>query len=227
MWRKLMWRLAEVDDPRSLANWFRRRRFARVARFIDATPGPRPIRILDVGGTESFWRQSGRLGDPDLQIVVLNLTAPEDHDPSIECAAGSATDLSRYADDSFDLAFSNSVIEHVGSWSNQKAMAEEIRRVATRYYVQTPNLWFPLEPHLQFPFFAILPMAVRVWLLQHIPLGWRDRIPDYAEARARAEFFLLLSRRQLVALFPDAQIERERLLGFTKSLMVFGESKSA
>ena len=49
-----------------------------------------------------------------------------------------------FADDAFDMAFSNSVIEHV---PDHEAFSRELARVGRSYYVQTPNKWFPIEPH--------------------------------------------------------------------------------
>ncbi|MEM2045934.1 MAG: class I SAM-dependent methyltransferase, partial [Candidatus Bathyarchaeia archaeon] len=48
-----------------------------------------------------------------------------------------------FKDKSFDVVFSNSVIEHVGNYDDQKMCAEEIRRVGKCYFVQTPNFYFP------------------------------------------------------------------------------------
>lgn len=62
-----------------------------------------------------------------------------------------------YTNNEFDIVFSNSVIEHVGTFEDQKRFAEEIRRVAKSYWVQTPNRHFPVETHLIAPFIHFLP----------------------------------------------------------------------
>ncbi len=61
-----------------------------------------------------------------------------------------------FGDREFDIAFSNSVIEHVPP-ELQAAFAAEVSRVADRYFVQTPNRYFPIEPHYQLPLFQFLP----------------------------------------------------------------------
>ena len=69
---------------------------------------------------------------------------------------GDATDLSPFKDKSFDIVHSNSVIEHLYNFENQKKMASEIMRVGQKHIVQTPNKYFFLEPHLSyFPFFNL------------------------------------------------------------------------
>jgi SAM-dependent methyltransferase len=106
-----------------------------------------------------------------------------------------------FGDREFDVVFSNSVIEHIAR-ERRHAMANEIRRVGRRYFVQTPNRWFPLEPHYMIPFFQFFPRRLR----------------HYYDRRFHDDQIDLLSARELRQLFSDADIYRERFLGLTKSL---------
>jgi hypothetical protein len=115
-----------------------------------------------------------------------------------------------FADGEFDIAFSNSVIEHVPA-DRQRAFAAEVQRVAKRYFIQTPNRYFPIEPHYQVPFFQFLPERARRALNRRFTLGW--------QGKGHWEEITLLSAKDMKRLFPDAKIKRERLLGLTKSLM--------
>src|SRR6185436_19036551 len=82
--------------------------FVRLASQI-----PRPVTILDVGGSLEYWRtvDIGLLGN--VRIILLNI-AEQRTTPPFESTVGDARDLSRYADGQFDVVFSNSVIGHVG-----------------------------------------------------------------------------------------------------------------
>lgn len=122
---------------------------------------------------------------------------------------GDATQLP-FGDGEFDVAFSNSVIEHVPS-ELQQAFANEVRRVARRYFVQTPNRWFPIEPHYQFPLFQFLPERARRALNARFTLGFQPK--------GSWEPIELLDSTTLQRLFPDSTIHRERVLWLTKSLM--------
>jgi hypothetical protein len=159
----------------------------------------------------------------DVRITILNLQAPLVTGPSFESVAGDARNLERYADRSFDVVFSNSVIEHLGpAFSDQQRMANEVQRVGQRYFVQTPNRYFPLEPHFLVPGFQFLPVALRTWMVSSFDVGWYKRIPDRTAARSEVQSISLLSKKQLQALFPMASIYEERLFGITKSFVAFG-----
>ena len=218
--RKLLTSLADNSNPDSLANRYRRKRF-EFFRSLAAELKP-PFRILDIGGTGHFWKTMGFGTGSGVEIVLLN-TYPEHSDlPGVRTEVGDGRDLSQYRDGEFDVVFSNSVIEHVGGFEDQQAMAREVMRVGRRYFVQTPNLYFPLEPHFLFPFFQFLPIPVRAALLQRFSLGWYPRCADRNEATQVAESVRLISARTLSDLFPGSHLYRERSFGMTKSLTAYG-----
>jgi hypothetical protein len=198
----------------------RKRRHRRFLALLE--PLPRPLRILDVGGAQRFWEGVDFVGRDDAEITLLNLSPVDVRHEGFTYALGDARDMGQFGDDEFEVVFSNSVIEHVGGLGDQRKMAEEIRRVGIRYFVQTPNRRFPIEPHTFFPFFQFLPVGARVFLLRHLPLVYGGRIRDPEQARERVEGIRLLTFKELRDLFPGASIERERVLGFTKSFMVHG-----
>ena len=165
--------------------------------------------ILDIGAGRGGALERFNRENP---IVAVDLEVERDgwlDQPNVDVRYGDGTNL-EFADGEFPLVYSNSVIEHVPK-ELQVAFASEVRRVGQRYFVQTPNRWFPIEPHYQTPFFHFLPVRARKWLNGHFTLGWREK--------GRWEDVNLLSARDLRRLFPDAEIHRERLFGLTKSLM--------
>lgn len=178
--------------------------------------------LVDVGGTPEFWLRAGRMA----HVTIVNISRPAiaDQLPSwMECRLATGTALP-YADDSFDVAFSNSAIEHLGSLAAQRSFATEIARVGRSYFVQTPSMAFPVEPHYLTPFVHWLPKRVRrrlvrrftIWAwITHPAQGYVDRMVD--EIR-------LLTRTELSALFPGAGILTERFWCWPKSLIAIKRS---
>ena len=146
-------------DPRSLPFRFRQKRFHRVKQLIDRVLEERgACRILDVGGEAVYWNIAGDyLRERNVHITLLNLRPSDTPSAQYSSVRGDATRLGHLPDMSFDLVHSNSVIEHVGSWKAMTAMAGHVRRLAPRYFVQTPDFWFPFEPHVRLPVFHWLP----------------------------------------------------------------------
>lgn len=213
--------LADNERPSSLASRLRRR---RLALFLDlVAPLARPLRILDVGGSEHYWTDIGFQGEPQLEIHLVNLEAPIVTQPGFTGLAGDARDLRQFRDRAFDVVYSNSVIEHVGSFDDQSRMAREIMRVGTRYFVQTPNRYFPIEPHFLFPGFQFLPTAVQARLHYTFKLGWNASVAtSLAEAHASVSETRLLTERQVRSLFPGATLYREKVFGLCKSFVAYG-----
>lgn len=201
-------------------NRFRRARFATFLPMLERAAAAKPVvRVLDVGGSPAFW-----MGVEDLwrhlplEITMVNIGATEQVRPPFHLLPGDACNLPDYADDSFDIVHSNSVIEHVGHWREMRAMAREVRRLAPHYFVQTPNFWFPYEPHFKTLFFHWLPEAVRAAMVLRKPRGW-IAVESFDQAMTEVQDVSLLTVRQMRELFPDARIARERIGPFTKSIV--------
>jgi hypothetical protein len=217
----IMRSLADQATAGSFSNTRRSRRFAAFAALVDGLLEQREgsVRILDIGGTNSFWEQRGWAGRDRVEVVLVNLEAePREHE-NIDPRAGDATDLSEFADGSFDVVFSNSVIEHLQTRDNQSAMAAEVRRLAPVYWIQTPNFWFPVEPHFLTPGWHYLPVAVRVALLRRRRWGWRGPLPEAAKAEEAVREIRLMRGSELTRMFPEATLERERIGPFVKSFV--------
>ena len=114
-------------------------------------------------------------------------------------------------DGSYDIGFSNSVIEHVGSWERQQQFAAEIRRVAKAVWVQTPAYECPIEPHYLTPFIHYLPRSCQKKILRWGTVrGWIAR-PNQAEINEMVDTTRLLRKAEMSMLFPDCEIIVERL----------------
>lgn len=209
-------------NQKSLAFQARQRRFRIVRQMIeDVIAKKGSCRIADVGGTEYYWQISdGFVEQAPVEITLINLEAAPTKGNRFQSIAGDATDLSGIDDNAFDFVHSNSVIEHVGNWDQMSKMAANVRRLAPSYYVQTPNFWFPYEPHFRCPFFHYLPEQVRAKLLMTFNLGFGGRRETLDEAMRAVQSAVLLDAKQMQVLFPDAEMKRERIAFLTKSLMM-------
>jgi hypothetical protein len=198
----------------AVSPFFRRRRMRRLRSVVAPQPGET---LLDVGGVASFWSDSGIQS----HVTLLNLPGTLDLSaarptPGISLLEGDGCALP-FADRSFDVVFSNSAIEHVGTWTRQQAFAAEARRVARRLWVQTPAREFFVEPHLIAPFVHWLPRSWQRRLIRNFTVrGWLER-PGPTEVDAFLDEVRLLTFAEMQTLFPDCTILRERFCGMTKS----------
>ncbi|HYH58752.1 MAG TPA: class I SAM-dependent methyltransferase [Thermoleophilaceae bacterium] len=178
----------------------RSRRLRLFERLLDPRAGETAV---DVGcGTAGL----ATLGTP-LAVTGVD-RVPRAEYPGERFVQADATDLP-FSDGEFDIAYSNSVVEHLPP-ADRPAFAAELRRAGGRWLVQTPNRAFPIEPHSLLPFVHWLPRGLgrRLWRL-----GVSG--DPYDEVR-------LLGIRELRALLPDAVIVRERFGPLTKSFVAVG-----
>ena len=188
-------------------SYFRAKRMRKFTDLLKPAPG---IKILDVGGTAYNWQ----IFDFKALITLLNIQMPEEKVAGFNYVQGDGRKLD-YGDDEFELVFSNSVIEHVGSYADQMQFAEEVRRVAKKIWVQTPARAFFFEPHWLVPFIHWLPINLQRKLAKHFTLrGWLST-PEYVDELLHE--LRLLTFKEMQQLFPDCEILVERFLGMSKA----------
>lgn len=207
-------------NPSSLASKWRMKRF----RFFlsELSKLKKPIKILDIGGTQKFWEMMDFVNQVDVEIYLMNLEHQKIRHNNFISIKADATNLSEFESDSFDLVFSNSVIEHLYTFENQVKMADEIQRVGRNYFIQTPNCYFPIEPHFTFPFFQFLPRSLKIQLVSTLKLGHKaiDH-KDKQMIEQKIDEIRLLSIRNMKDLFPNCKIYLDRFLGFNKSIVAY------
>jgi hypothetical protein len=209
---KPFWKIVDTVCP-----YFRAK---RVRRFLDLYKPDRNCRILDVGGLPHFWSVS-----VDAQVTILNVHPLEDYQlaympPNMTSVVGDGTRLP-FSNQEFDIVFSNSVIEHVGTAENQKSFAEEVHRVGRSHWIQTPAYEFPVEPHFFTPIMHWLPKRVQRPLLRNFTVWGLLQRPPRAEVNRVLAELRLLRRAEFQSLFPHSKIWTERFFGLPKSYTAF------
>ena len=219
MIRKKLQSVVWGDIRGNYANKFRQN---RINIFLDliGLDGNTTINILDIGGTDYYWSNLNINNGSKLNITLLNTEEVSLKNPNFDYIRGDGRDLSLFDDNSIDIVYSNSVIEHVGEFEDQKKFAKEIRRISKKYFIQTPNYYFPFEPHFLMFGIHYLPIKYRAFLIRHLNLGWYEKKQSYFDSVKLAESIRLLKRKELEYLFPEAEIIYERFYGLIKSFML-------
>lgn len=174
---------------------------------------------LDLGGGPGSYFLS-RISERQKAILVDidegTLRKAAHRFPNISCVVADGRRLP-FNDRAIACIFCNSVIEHV---PDARGLAEEIGRVGSHYFIQTPNGRFPIEVHsaVPIPLYQFLPRRIRPLVCKVFGASF-----EYVST------VTYLSEKDLRNFFPSAVIERERVLGLTKSYYVFGgaEAKAA
>jgi hypothetical protein len=186
-------------------------------RFFSIMQPTRETLILDIGGYPGSWEDS----KIQSKIILLNLPKFSSHQPNnekFEYVYGDGRKMD-YLNAQFDIVFSNSVIEHLGNFEDQKKFAAEAQRVGVNYWIQTPAKEFFLDPHLLTPFMHWLPFSIIPKLLRYFTVWGILTSPSREEAEKFWEDLKLrpISYREMKILFPKAEIIVERFLGMPKS----------
>lgn len=222
--------LSSYQDPGSFRYNLRVRRLKRLMAMIElANQKTGRARIIDIGGTAQYWRlvPAEFLESRNVTVTIVNIpgSALPPNSERFTYVTADGCDLSMFESQSFDIAHSNSVVEHVGDWSRMKAFASEVKRVGRSYFVQTPNYWFPVEPHCMTPLIHWLPKPTRLWLVMQFRLGHWQRAGSVDHGMTTIESARLLTGRMFKALFDDAEVVTERLLLLPKSFAAINDTK--
>ncbi len=218
--RSYLLKHANQNNENSISSKLRKKRF----KFFEEYCGQfkKPLHILDLGGSDYHWRSSIFENNKDYHITLLNV---ENQNLSglknFSYIRLDVSELDYFGDREFELIYSNSLIEHLPSFEEQKKLGKEIMRIGKRYFVQTPNLNFPVEPHFLFPFFQFLPEETKVKLLMKHNLGWYEKQKVKSAAQELARSINMLNKKKLPEIFPDSKIRSEHFFLLTKSFIVY------
>jgi len=203
---------------------FNRRRKWQI--FLEKFPPAPDWKILDVGfnaieysNTDNFLEKNYPWPE---NITALGLDKPAQFQaryPKVQAVQYDGG-LFPFPDGAFDLVWSNAVLEHVGGRHQQIDFLREIKRTGKRFFLTTPNRFFPVEVHTRLPFVHFLPKA------------WFDRIARLAgQGWAAGDYMRLLSEKDLRTLlkqagFDDYQIIRNHFFGLTLDFIVYSKKNS-
>ena len=200
----------------------------RKLELFDKMIGPsEQTRVLDVGG------EVNPRGGSDLQLIdsypwkknlsSINLSCEhvsriKKHYPKVDARVGDALCLP-WPDKYFDVVYSNAVIEHVGDFEKQIQMATEIMRVGKRWFVTTPNRWYPFEFHMRLPLVT--------WLPGH-GYFWVGRLVCYNHVRQKYVFGAkqsgtrLMTAKEMKHCFPGSKIIKHRVTFMAETVIAIG-----
>lgn len=156
-------------------------------------------------------------------VSAINLSSEhisiiQEYYPEVDARVGDACDLP-WEDEHFDIVYSNAVIEHLGSFEKQKKMAAEIMRVGKRWFISTPNRWYPFEFHMRLPFITWLPgngyiRFGKIISYHHVKRKYVSGI--------RYDGLRLMTAKDLRRCFPMSRIIKQRVTFMPETLICVG-----
>ncbi len=192
-----------VTDKNSLAVKTRLNNFQIFRKLLKSYN--KKIKVLDIGGTQEYWEMM-EYTDPNLiEVILINIQDIKTTLPNFISVKMNALDLNIFKFDC-DIIFSHSLIEHI----DHEKFAYIIKTFNKPYFIQTPNKYFPMEPHFLIPLFQFMPLWLKYWLVKRYRKELELEIKDIN----------LLSKSELKKLFPNTEIHGEKILGMPQSFIV-------
>lgn len=211
---------ANQNNKDSISAKLRKKRFEFFLQYCSNLH--KPLNIIDLGGSICYWSNLGFINNDNYKISILNIEEQDTGDcKNITFIKGDVRNLSFIDDKSYDLVFSNSLLEHLNTFEDQNKLAKEIMRIGKHFFIQTPNYYFPVEPHFLFPFFQFFSEDIRTRLVSNYNLGWFQRQADKEKAAKLASSIRLLKRNELKEMFFESKIYSEKFFLLNKSFIVY------
>ncbi len=148
-----------VGITERIADSMRRKMFDR---FMQEFTPSEAMSVVDVGVTDdqrldsNFFEKLYPFKSAITAVGLQDAKFLETQFPGLKFVQADALSLP-FADQSFDLAVSFAVIEHVGNNERQRAFVRELCRVGKRVCLTMPNRWYPIEFHTVLPLLHWLP----------------------------------------------------------------------
>jgi len=202
--------------------FFRKR---RMNDFVSAYPDLGELSVLDVGGRPYIWdllRDEYDIKPRKLVLLNTEDDAQDNQQENFDVKVGDGRAM-EFSDKSFDLVFSNSVIEHVGSFPDMKEFAFECVRVAKEVYIQTPCKYFFVEPHLVTLFIHYLPRYL-YRKLSFLSLRYISLRNNKVQFYKIFDGINLLTEKDFCLMFPNQKISFERFILLKKSMIASDRS---
>jgi len=138
----LLGKITDHQRPDTVASRLRQRRYEFFRNL--ATSVQRPLKILDVGGTQTIWERIGFADQHDIHITILNIVpVPVDHS-NMTAVVGSACSMSQFQD-----RHTWGAIGKCGRWRTK--FAESARATTCRHRTGIFR-WNPISCFLCFNF---------------------------------------------------------------------------
>jgi SAM-dependent methyltransferase len=201
-------------------SWYARQKMLKT--LLKVAPISASTSVVDVGVTSdqrqdcNFFEKLYPYPDRITAVGTEDASFLEQECPGLKFIQTNGSGLP-FRDQSFDLAVTFAVVEHVGDRRQQKAFIRELCRVGKTCFITTPNRWFPIEFHTGLPLIHWLPPRIFRTILR-----WIGK--DFWAEEANLN---LLTEKDVLSMFPaDAKVTRShfKLLGMTSNLVFYVEN---